>query len=154
MTLADALPAGTTVTIWATVDGVGPFPYVTDAPIPGNPFWITELFDPDGTPADFDAGYGGHVEIYNITITSGGGNPLAIDTTVLIESIISKDSFVTPVILDAITLPIHIDADDTAKNVFIYRVGNGTDALVNTGSPVFLDEYTPDGTLVRTIAMP
>ncbi len=103
MTLSEDLPAGTTVTILATVDGVGPFPYVTDALIPGNPFWITELFDPDATPADFNADYGGHVEIYNITVTSGGGDPLTIDTTVTIESIISKDGFTTPVVLDAIT---------------------------------------------------
>jgi methionine-rich copper-binding protein CopC/uncharacterized protein YdeI (BOF family) len=155
MTLADSLPDGTTVTIWATVGGVGPFLYVPDALIPGNPFWVTELFEPDQVPADFNDGYSGLVEIYNITINSGGGNPLAIDTTVLIESIISKDNFVTQqVVLDDITLPIHIDADETARNVFIYRVGNGFDALSANGSPVYLDEYTPEGTLVRSIAMP
>src|SRR5437868_1119964 len=41
-----------------------------------------------------------------------------------------------------------------AGDLVIYRVGNGTDPLVNTGSPVFLDEYSPAGTLVRSIAMP
>jgi hypothetical protein len=119
MTLGQALPAGTTVSILATVDGVGPFPYVTDALIPGTTFWITELFDPDGTPADFDTGYGGHVEIYNITITSGGGNPLEIDTTVLIESIISKDGFSTNVVLDDISLPVVIAADEDAALAYV-----------------------------------
>ena len=39
-------------------------------------------------------------------------------------------------------------------NVVIYRVGTGTSSLVNTGNPVFLDEYTPAGALVQSIAMP
>jgi len=38
--------------------------------------------------------------------------------------------------------------------VVIYRVGDGTIALANTGNPVFIDEYTPAGALVRTTAMP
>lgn len=42
----------------------------------------------------------------------------------------------------------------TPGNIVIYRVGNGTSPLVNTGNPVFLDEYTPNGQLVQTIAMP
>ena len=117
MTLGQALPAGTTVTIMATVDGVGPFPYVTDALIPGTTFWITDLAG--GTAANFDAGYGGHVEIYSISITNGGGNPLAIDTTVLIESIISKDNFVTPVVLDSLSLPVHLDADEAAALAWV-----------------------------------
>ncbi len=109
MTLGQALPAGTTVSILATVDGVGPFPYVTDVLIPGTTFWITDLAG--GSASPFDANYGGKVEIYSITLTNGGGNPLAIDTTVLIESIISKDNFVTPVVLDSLSLPVHLDAD-------------------------------------------
>ena len=39
-------------------------------------------------------------------------------------------------------------------NVVVYRVGDGASNLVNTGSPVFLDEYTPGGVLVRSVAMP
>jgi len=39
-------------------------------------------------------------------------------------------------------------------NLVVYRVGSGTGDLVNTGSAVFLDEYTPTGTLVRSVAMP
>jgi hypothetical protein len=33
-------------------------------------------------------------------------------------------------------------------------VGDGTGSLVDTGNPVFVDEYTTSGTLVRTIALP
>ena len=61
--------------------------------------------------ADFNAGYGGRIELYSITINSGGGNPAAIDTTVKIESIISKDNFATNTVLADITLPVHIDAN-------------------------------------------
>ena len=42
----------------------------------------------------------------------------------------------------------------TQGNLAIYRVGSGTGALVNTGSPVFIDEYSPSGTLVQSIALP
>ena len=39
-------------------------------------------------------------------------------------------------------------------DLVIYRTGDGTTGLVNTGNPVFLDEYTPTGTLVQSIEMP
>jgi hypothetical protein len=39
-------------------------------------------------------------------------------------------------------------------NLDIYRVGDGTSALVSSGNPVFVDEYTTDGGFLRTIAMP
>ena len=42
----------------------------------------------------------------------------------------------------------------SAGDVVVYRVGDGSASLVNTGSPVFLDEYTPGGTLVQSIALP
>jgi len=42
----------------------------------------------------------------------------------------------------------------TPGNVVVYRVGSGTGSLVATGTPVFLDEYTPAGTKVQSIAMP
>jgi uncharacterized protein YjiK/phosphodiesterase/alkaline phosphatase D-like protein/2',3'-cyclic-nucleotide 2'-phosphodiesterase (5'-nucleotidase family) len=42
----------------------------------------------------------------------------------------------------------------TPGNVVVYRVGSGTGSLVNTGNPVFVDEYTATGTLVQSIALP
>jgi hypothetical protein len=46
----------------------------------------------------------------------------------------------------------------TAGNVVVYRVGNGNPSpggnLVATGNPVFLDEYTANGTKVQSIALP
>jgi hypothetical protein len=41
-----------------------------------------------------------------------------------------------------------------SSDVVIYRIGDGVSALASTGNPVFLDEYTPSGTLVRSTAMP
>jgi hypothetical protein len=42
----------------------------------------------------------------------------------------------------------------TNGNIVVYRVGDGSTSLVNTGNPVFLDEFTPAGTLVQSLAMP
>ncbi len=46
------------------------------------------------------------------------------------------------------------NAQFTPGNLVVYRVGSGTGSLVNTGSPVFLDEYTTSGTLVQSVALP
>ena len=42
----------------------------------------------------------------------------------------------------------------TDGNLVLYRIGTGTGGLVNTGNPVFLDEYTPTGVLVQSIPLP
>jgi predicted extracellular nuclease len=42
----------------------------------------------------------------------------------------------------------------TNGNLAVYRVGDGSAALSAVGTAVFIDEYTPTGTLVQTIAMP
>ena len=42
----------------------------------------------------------------------------------------------------------------TAGNIVVYRAGDGTVTLPNNATAVFLDEYTPDGVLVQSIAMP
>ncbi|HEX8308136.1 MAG TPA: Calx-beta domain-containing protein, partial [Allosphingosinicella sp.] len=42
----------------------------------------------------------------------------------------------------------------TPGNLVVYRVGTGAAALTNGSTAVFLDEYTPSGTLVQSIAMP
>jgi hypothetical protein len=46
------------------------------------------------------------------------------------------------------------DSSTASSDIDIYRVGDGTATLANTGNAVFLDEYTPAGVLVRSIAMP
>lgn len=42
----------------------------------------------------------------------------------------------------------------TIGNVVVYRVGDGVAPLANTGAAVFLDEFTPAGTLVQSIPLP
>jgi hypothetical protein len=42
----------------------------------------------------------------------------------------------------------------TQGNLVIYRVGDEVSTLANTGNPVFLDEYSPTGTLVQSVSLP
>ncbi len=42
----------------------------------------------------------------------------------------------------------------TAGNIVVYRVGTGTVALNSTATQVFLDEYSPTGAMVQSIALP
>src|SRR5262245_32934423 len=42
----------------------------------------------------------------------------------------------------------------TPGNLVVYRTGSGSGSLLNTGNPVFLDEYTPAGALVQSIPLP
>ncbi len=42
----------------------------------------------------------------------------------------------------------------TAGNLVVYRVGEGLVSLTNSATAVFLDEYTPTGTLVQSVAVP
>ena len=41
----------------------------------------------------------------------------------------------------------------TGGNLVVYRVGSGT-ALTNAAAPVFLDEYSPSGAKVQSVALP
>jgi hypothetical protein len=45
-------------------------------------------------------------------------------------------------------------ASFTPGNIVVYRVDGGGAALNGNGTAVFLDEYTPAGALVQSIAMP
>jgi uncharacterized protein YjiK len=42
----------------------------------------------------------------------------------------------------------------TNGNIVVYRIGDGASSLLNTGAAVFLDEYTPAGSLVQSVALP
>jgi hypothetical protein len=42
----------------------------------------------------------------------------------------------------------------TPGNIVVFRAGDGITAPVNTGNPVFLDEYTTSGTYVQSVVMP
>jgi len=45
-------------------------------------------------------------------------------------------------------------AGGASDHLVIYRVGDGSGSLVNTGNPVFVDEFTTSGSPVRSIPMP
>jgi hypothetical protein len=42
----------------------------------------------------------------------------------------------------------------TGGNLAVYRVGDGVQTLANTGNSVFIDEFTPAGALLGSIALP
>ena len=42
----------------------------------------------------------------------------------------------------------------TSGNILVYRVGNGSVTLTGAAAPVYLDEYTPAGVLVQSVALP
>ncbi|MFC4243049.1 DUF3616 domain-containing protein [Gryllotalpicola reticulitermitis] len=50
--------------------------------------------------------------------------------------------------------PAHAATAFTPGDVVVYRVGDGSTSLSGTTSPVYLDEYSPTGTLVQSIPMP
>jgi N-acetylneuraminic acid mutarotase len=60
--------------------------------------------------------------------------------------------------LSAVNLILQVEVLDAAPftpgNVVVYRVGTGTTALTNASTEVFLDEYSRDGSLVQSIALP
>jgi uncharacterized protein YqcC (DUF446 family) len=166
MTVYADLPEGSTMTITRTDNEGTPQTFTVD--IPESPFWWTDLF-PGVDPSPFiDSIYGGRVEAYSITINSGGGNTEPIDTTVLIESIISNDDFVSNfVVLDDLTLPVYLEADlDAALEEVIAGTSiTGTldnftatfpqtipqvvlDAEFYINSRITLSEALPTGTIV------
>jgi DNA/RNA endonuclease G (NUC1) len=55
----------------------------------------------------------------------------------------------------AFFMPTAHAASFASSNLIVYRVGDiGPTALSSAATPVYLDEYTPAGTLVQSIAMP
>jgi hypothetical protein len=42
----------------------------------------------------------------------------------------------------------------TAGDLAVLRIGDGTTALSGAAAPVFVDEYTPTGSLIQSIALP
>src|SRR6185369_11763719 len=48
----------------------------------------------------------------------------------------------------------HTSSAFTPGNLVIYRAGDGSGSLTNTGNPVFLDEYTTAGAFVQSVALP
>jgi len=64
--------------------------------------------------------------------------------------------FITAAAVAAGTLGTLSSLADPFKpgNIVLARVGDGTVSLTTAAAAVFLDEYTPDGQLVQTIALP
>ena len=54
----------------------------------------------------------------------------------------------------AMFLPSTLFGQYTAGNIVVLQVGDGTSALVNTGNPVLLREFSPTGTAATTVTVP
>ena len=54
----------------------------------------------------------------------------------------------------ALTAAAATASDFTPGNVVVVRLGDGSTALSNAATAVFLDEFTPAGVLVQSVAMP
>ena len=82
------------------------------------------ITEPDAA-AFTNAIYGGHEEIYTITVS---GNLNAVDTTVTIRSIISDDGFATRTVLaELVNLDLEVEADAAAvKAAALAAVVSGT----------------------------
>ena len=50
--------------------------------------------------------------------------------------------------------PLASGASFTAGNLTVLRIGDGVQALANTGNSLFIDEFTTNGVLVQSIAIP
>ena len=62
--------------------------------------------------------------------------------------------FFTFLLLVTISFTAMSQVPFTQGNLVILRVGDGTNALTNKGNALFLDEYTPAGVKVQSVAMP
>ncbi len=100
ISLSTALPAGSLVSF--DRDGF----VVSDISLSGTgPWWYTQLVGAAlSDAANFDAGYGGAIEHYSITIS---GNTEPIDTYLTIQSIISDDVFASDFVVLEFNHPAH-----------------------------------------------
>lgn len=120
ITLEKALPAGSKVTVARDGETI-----LTDVELTGaGPFWLTELVDPDAPRADFDDNYAGKIETYTIRVTGAGTNPEEFTTKVTIESVISKNGFVSETVLASATGDVVIPAG--AEGTDLAQVKDGT----------------------------
>jgi hypothetical protein len=77
---------------------------------------------------------------YNGTIT---GTPIVLASVAIANTMAFRGVALVPQ-----------PAPFTPGNMIVYRVGDGSAVLTTAAAPVFLDEYTLNGTLVQSIAMP
>ena len=117
-----------------------------------------------GVPIRLTATVTANATVTNVAFFDGGtliGNNLSAPFSGMWTGVSAGTHALTAVAWDnnglcvtSAAVNISVNGAFAPGNVVVYRVGDGASNLVNTGSPVFLDEYTPGGVLVRSVAMP
>jgi hypothetical protein len=130
-------------------------PIVSIASNPG-----TSIFD--GTNITFTATptFGGTAPTYQWKLN---GNNVGTGLTTYSSSTLSNGDIVTCAMVsnytcattpnatsNSLTITILSANPFTPGNILVYKVGDSANALINTGNPVYLNEYTPSGTFVQS----
>ncbi len=82
-------------------------------------------------------------------VTLAAGAPTGGD-----ETITATDTTASPTVTGSVTVDDYVVSAFTAGDLVIDRIGDGSAALTSSGTQVFLDEYSPTGTLVESVPMP
>jgi PKD repeat protein len=156
------------VTLSVSQLGVSPAAnFSTGGPV-GGPFTpASEIYTLTNSDSSLSLSWGASVSANWVTLSASNGTLAANSGTAITVSINTNANSLTRGVYTATlaftnavsgdpgnaTLSVVLTAGGgfTSGNLVIYRVGNGSVAPLNTGSPVFLDEYTTNGTLVQSV---
>lgn len=114
---------------------------------------------PPGTPAEITGTVigSGNVTTVNLVIPSSlaaGSYPVTVKGFDFTLGTRTSNTVNVTVTNPVVPTNIVFGAAFTAGDVVIYRVGDGTAALSGNATAAFLDEYTPQGTLVQSKVLP
>ena len=132
----------------------------------GSPFTITvTALDPYGnTTTSYtgtvhftktDGGAGSAVPANYIFLAGDHGTHVFTNGATLVtghSQTITAADVGTPAITGSAIVPVI--QSFTAGDIVVYRVGSGSDPLVGNATAVYLDEYSPAGTLVQSVPLP
>jgi hypothetical protein len=72
----------------------------------------------------------------------------------VVSAVAASTLAVGALVVPAVVASASTSSAFTAGDLVVYRVGDGSSSLSSTAVPVFLDEYSPSGTLVQSIELP
>ncbi|MBE9101349.1 tandem-95 repeat protein [Vacuolonema iberomarrocanum] len=93
-------------------------------------------------------------EFFDLTIIANSDSQTEVDETLNLSLGAGDYTIDTAAQSGAVTLQDNLPRAFGEGNIIVLRVGDGGTYGVERLVPAFLDEYTPDGTLVQSIALP